>query len=351
MKSNKKIHVAVAFAMLGLFISSQAVANNPAVPLLKNAKVEATVTKTDVQIAEPFQLELTVTAPSGTRVSLPAIGDRLGEFDVLDSQDLADIPSDTSAGQRIWKRQLSLESIVAGDLQVPELEIQTVNGTESQTLSTQPISVRVLSVLEGRADPTQFRDIQSVVDVSVPQPESYSWVWWAAGGMGIASFAVASIAIVARRKTWLSPVEWAEQELDALQSSEAMQANDSETISQELSTVLRDFLELQFEISTPVQTTNELLSDVNHRKILQPELAKRFSKLFAIADEAKFAGLNLTESQLNKVFDEARSVINEASQYEPEHAAEEVVVKTAGQHLNSGSKPLASSTTPNKESV
>ena len=351
MKTNTRKCMAVASAMLGLFITSQAFANSPVVPLSKDVKVTANAFKTEVQIAEPVQLELTVTAPSGTKVALPAIGDQLGEFNVLDTRDIVDIPSDAVAGQRIWKRRMTLESIVAGDLQIPALEIQTVNGTESQPLYTQPISVRVLSVLEGRADPTQFRDIQSVVDVNVPRPDSYRWVWWTVGGMGMVSFAAAAIAIAARRKTWLTPIQWATRELDLIQSSVAIKGSDSETISQELSTVLRDFLELQFEIPAPVQATKELLSEINHRKILQPKLTKRFSKLFAIADEAKFAGLSLTESQLDKMFEEARSVIIEASHCDRERTAESAVVKTSGRHLDSRSNPLASSETAMKEPV
>ena len=128
-----------------------------------------------------------------------------------------------------------------------------------------------------------------------------------------------------------------------------MQAKDSETVSQELSTVLRDFLELQFEISAPVQTTKELLSDVSHRKILQPELTKRFSKLFAIADQAKFAGLSLTESQFDKVFDEARSVITKASQVEQTTEAE--VANASDEHHDGRTKRLVSSNTSFKEPV
>ena len=350
----------VAFAMLGLFFTATAFANAPAIALSNGAEVAAVVSQTDVQIAEPFQVELTVTAPSGSKVALPAISDQLGEFDVLNTQDIADVPSDVSADQRIWRRRMTLESITAGDLQVPALEIQVADGTESQaftTLSTQPITVRVLSVLEGRADPTQFRDIQSVVDVYVPQPESYSWFWWSLGGMGTASIAAAAIAMVARRQTWLTPVQWATRELDSIQSSAVTQSKYSESISQELSTVLRDFLELQFEISAPVQTTKELLSEVDHRKILQPELTQRYSKLFAVADEAKFAGLSLTESQLSRMIDEARSIIIEACLYEPEpetqteSVGEDTSFKTSDPYLDSRSKQLPLSATSNRESV
>ena len=351
MKTNKRKYMAVVFALLGLFIVSQARANSPAESSSNDAKILASVSKTDVQVAEPFELELLVTAPEGSKVAMPVIGDQLGDFDVLDTKDVADIPSDTFTDQRIWRRRLILESIVAGDLQIPALEIQVADGPVLETLKTQPISIRVLSVLEGRADPTQFRDIQSVVDVDVPHPKSHNWIWWSVGGMGTALFAAAAIAIVARRQTWLTPVQWAHRELDAIQSSAAMQSNDSETISQQLSTVLRDFLELQFETSSTVQTTKELLSEVNHRKILKPELTKRFGKLFRIADEAKFAGLNLTGSQLNKVFDEARSVITEASQYIRDFETESGAGKPSDEHLEASPKRVANLNTTLRESI
>ena len=316
MKTNTQKFMAVALAMLGLLITGQTRAALP-----NNAKVSTNVSKTDVQVAEPFQFDFTVTASKGTKVLLPATGDQLGEFDVLDTKDIADLPSRDSADQRIWTRRMTLESIVAGDLQIPALDIQVRSGNESQaleTIRTKPISVSVQSLLEGRADPTKFHDIQSVVDVDIPKAKSHAWVLWTVGGLGFASIIAATVGLVARRKTWLTPAQWAQQELDALQSSRAMADNDSETITEELSTVLRDFLELQFEISTPVQTTNELLSEVHHRKILKTETTKRFGKLFSIADQAKFASLDLTASQWNEVFIEARSVITEASQYEPQ---------------------------------
>ena len=149
----KQRGVLAAIAVLGLLITGQARANDFAASSLSQAKAEVNVSNSAVQVAEAFQLELTVVAPKGTKVSLPAIGDQLGQFDVLDTQDVADIPSDDSAGERIWTRRMTLESIVAGDFQVPGMEIQIANGTESKTLTSQPISVRVLSVLEGPCRP------------------------------------------------------------------------------------------------------------------------------------------------------------------------------------------------------
>ena len=138
-------------------------------------------------------------------------------------------PPPLRPNERTWTRQMTLESIVTGDLQIPAMEIQVADGTNSRIIKSNAIPVRVISVLEDRADPTQFRDIHSVVDVDVPPQKSDGWFWWAAGGLGLLTFGSAAIAVVARRKTWLTPSEWALRELESLHQSEAMQGGDSET--------------------------------------------------------------------------------------------------------------------------
>ena len=93
----------------------------------------------------------------------------LGEFDVIDHRDVNDLPSANDDGTRVWKRELTLETITGGDLSVPAVEVGITNGGQTEMAKSDPIAVRVVSVLEGQADPTQFRDIHSVVDVDVPQ--------------------------------------------------------------------------------------------------------------------------------------------------------------------------------------
>ncbi len=132
-----------------------------------------------VQVAEPFTLDVTVTAPVGAKVTFPAIADKIGDFDVRDSQDVFDVPADDA---RTWTRHLTLESITTGDLQIPPIDVQVNEGGKATLVPSQPVTIRVASVLEDRSDPTKYRDIQSVVDVDVPVVRSNTWVWWTLGG-------------------------------------------------------------------------------------------------------------------------------------------------------------------------
>ncbi len=284
--------------------------------------VTSKVSSTTVQVAEPLTLELRVTAAAGSQVDFPSVGKSLGDFDVTDLTDRADVPSADNGNQRVWTRRLTLESIVTGDLEIPAFKILVRNRTGSQTLKSTAIPIRVTSVLEDRADPTQFRDIQSVVDVTVPQPASRAWFWWTLGGLGGTAAAALLLMAVAKRKTWTTPNAWAIRELEVLRNSDAMKSADSETVTENLTTILRDYLELQFDIAAPVQTTTELLQVVETGRYMSTETTKGFAELFEHSDLARFAGLQLTHAELTKAIDDAQRLIEQTSKLTSTRSAE-----------------------------
>ncbi len=275
--------------------------------------VTSNVSSTTVQVAEPLTLELTVTASTGSQVDFPSVGKSLGSFDVTTQTDRADVPSAGDSNQRVWTRRLTLESIVTGDLEIPALEILVRKNADSQTLRSDVIPVRVTSVLEDRADPTQFRDIQSVVDVAVPQPASRAWLWWTLSGSGAVAAATLLFMAVAKRKTWMTPNAWAIRELEDLRNSDALKSIDSDTVTENLAIILRDYLELQFDIAAPVRTSGELLLEIETARYMNAETTKGFAELFANSDLARFAGLKLTQAELTRAIDDAQRLIETAS--------------------------------------
>jgi hypothetical protein len=273
--------------------------------------VTAELSKSVVQVAEPFGLDVTVTAPAGTRVFFPAVNEQLGDFDIVGHQDVFDIPSTADPnGQRSWTRHFSLESIVTGDREIPPMEIRCVMGETSDSIATRALPIRVVSVLEDRADPTKFRDIKSVVDVELPQQKSNAWIFWTVGGLGAGVLSLATVALVARRKKFLTPSQWATGQLEALRDSPALQTADAESALQEMSDILRGYFELQFEISAPMQTTDEFVKLVEQGQIVDSPTAKRLAELLTMADQAKFAGLQLTQAELQEDIGSALGLID-----------------------------------------
>ncbi len=280
--------------------------------------VVARVSTSSVQVAQPFSLEITVTAPTGAKVVFPSWDGQLGQFDVLDTQDLFDIPDGSTSDARTWTRRMMLESIVTGDLSIPPIEIQVTGAGGSKVIRSDSIPVRVVSVLEDRSDPTQFRDIQSVVDVAVPETRSNAWAWWVLGSVAGIGFLTAAGAFVSRRNQWLTPKEWAFQQLDQLgQAVDSPSADSppatSEAVSMELSKIVREYLLLQFAIAESGRTAQELVQVIESRELVGPQIAMSLNALFHLADKAKFAGLDLSQTGLQSVIRDSRELIQQIS--------------------------------------
>lgn len=282
----------------------------------QTASVEARLSTPTVRVAEPFSLELTVNVPQGSKVTFPSTGPQLDVLDVTETQDRFDIPDATDPSSRTWTRRITLESIVTGELEIPAMEIQISNEAGSQVIRSNPIQVQVVSVLEDRGDPRQFRDIQSVVDVAVPTAHSNDWLWWSAGGLFGLSLLAATGMLVLRRGRWISPKDWL-QELDSLECSVVLDELDTESTARSLSRIVRDYLLLLFAIPEMGHTPQELMRLLEEDSHFDDRNREQLIQLFALADQAKFAGLQLTPEGTQSAIKDSRAlVVRIADDYE-----------------------------------
>ncbi|QDT88828.1 hypothetical protein [Gimesia algae] len=295
----------------------------------QGVEVSVRMSTTSVRVAEPFTVTYELISPSEKTLVWPAVADQLGAFDVIDSQDLFEIPVDAG---RMWRRTLTLESIQSGDLEVPSLAVNIVSSDPKHAqaepmevikIAAQPVTIT--SVLEGRADPTQFRDIQSVVDVEVPVEETSQWTIWGTTGLGVIALACVAFMIVAVRNRSITPANWVFQQLDAL--SESVEENPAENHQQitELSDLVKHFLALQYEIPASQQTTHELSQMLADRHIGSKLVRDDLNNVLSLADEVKFAGLDLSVDELQAAIQSVRRSVTELSKpLVPETAIPEV---------------------------
>ncbi len=267
--------------------------------------VTATPSKASVQVAEPFWFDLNVSVPTGANVTFPLTGEKIGDFDVIETRDAFDVPSKNSPERRVWTRRLRLESITTGELSIPALDVQVSDRESSRIIHTEPVAIRVVSVLEDRSDPTQFRDIQSVVDFDAKQPTSNRWSWIALVGLASVGLALAAFVAVVRHDSWMTPSDWAFAKLDVLESAIAATPLDCEEVATGLSSIAREYLQLQFSLSDPGRAADELLAGLPIKK----EDTSRLRVLFELADKAKFAGIQLSEDALRSAASDLRDII------------------------------------------
>ena len=278
-------------------------------------KVTARIDKATVRVAEPIQLVLEVEAPRGTRIELPAKMNRLGDFDVRRSELTNDIPSATVTDKRVWILRAWLDSIKAGELPIPPLEVHYTTDDKSstfKTLSTAPIQVHITSVLENRADPTRFRDIKQAVDVPVPTIVSRTWIAWTCGGLVGATAALVLIAVVVkRRRRGPSPAAWAVASIEELEQVDSWQTAGVESLFNAVVEIVREYFELKFHVPTIPRTTREFLAEASGDVGLPEIASKRLEWLASVADEIKFARLGVGEQHLQHAFAQAKAFIVE----------------------------------------
>ena len=272
--------------------------------------VSASVSADSVQVVEPFSLNIRVQADQGARVAFPELQNKLGQFEIREVQDAFDVPHVSDASLRTWTRSFTLESIETGDLQVPPLSLQVTQAEKTSQLTTQPIAVRVVSVLEDRSDPSQFRDIQTVVDIALPEPRPTRVVPWTALAV-VSLLAVAlSIGLVAyRRRGWITPHIWATNQIDALNP-------DGPNVANQLSQILREFLMLLFEMSgtgsvARGRPAQEIIQTLLDQHMITASIGQRLSRLFDLTDQVKFAGLHLSPEETTVAIATARELVAE----------------------------------------
>jgi hypothetical protein len=305
--------LALAFADAGENHAQQAVVANGTI------EVRVSVDKQIARIVDPIHLVLEVEAPRGTRVEMPNLSGRLGDFDVRSSERAKDVPSAETADVRRWVLKATLETVKTGELSIPPLDVQYAVDAKSptfKTLRSNPVPIRIASVLENRADLRKFQDLKDVVDVPMPELPTRTWIVWTAVGVGtlLASIAVAFL-VINRRRRGTSPVEWAIAAIEDLQKLPVTSATDAEAVFNEVVDIIREFFEFEFGVPTLSRTTREFLAQVPNQVGLGEMERKRLTWLARLADEIKFARFGIGEQQVRQAFEQARALIAECEQH------------------------------------
>ena len=179
--------------------------------------------------------------------------------------------------------------------------------------------------------PPEIRDIRGPIDIRSP------WRPWLIGA-GIALAVAACISLIALLVRRLgrtpevappSPYELAMEELHATQP--LMKAGKDKAFSIAVSDSVRYFLERQFAMPAPENTTEEFLSSIHQHKLIKGHLASDFSSFLSLCDLAKFARRRHGLEGMEKLYRLGEKLIE--GTYLKHHMQERVLAK--------GAKPVA----------
>lgn len=279
--------------------------------------IETTISESEVRVAEPIEVVITVTAAMGVHVNFPESRQVIGPFDVLDVEDRFGIPM---GDHRQWIRRYQLDCILTGEQIIPSIEIGYVdrrtNAPVVGFVKTAAQTVNVVSSLEGTEDPTQFRDIKSVVFLPEPENPDYGWLVWAAtGGLGILGLVAFVLAI--RRQPRRTPRFLALRSLDELSKSEELSRGNTEFVYVTLTDILRHFIHAELKISAPTLTTGEFLNELKHHSQLSDSMRAELEKFLNAADMVKFARLAPGSDVLAQSIEIARNFVSNTETSRP----------------------------------
>ncbi len=273
-----------AVTLLFLFVANTCQAHAQSQANENGIQVTAKADRVEVQIADPFQFTIQIAVPQETQINFPKFPETLGPFDVLETIDRFDVPNHLNSSTRTWTKELTLETIETGRLQIPSVEISVLQPSGSnRILRTEPVEIAVASVVENSADLSKFQDIAGLHDVQPPAGKSSAWVWWLAGSavtVAFVGFVAGGVFLFTRAERHESPESWAIRELTALGDEDCLQSD----------SILRAFIAERFGIPAGSYPVDLIVQTLRKRGVAEECLA-RVSEFMGKTERLKFGSL------------------------------------------------------------
>jgi len=275
--------------------------------------VHIRVDKTKMTIAETFCLEFEATIEPGFEVQMPKVGSELENFGIVDWDNLGDKLDENN--NVVSKYRYRLEPFLSGTFPLPAFTFQftDVNSPEEKKyeLTTEPIDIEVTSLLGEQRAELVIADIEDVVQM--PSKSSYWWLW----ALGIvAIIAIASFCLCLRRKRVAELVrifkpahEIAYNRLRALVKEDLVKKGKIKEFYEQISNILRHYIEHRFNLRAPERTTEEFLIELSTADVLGAADRADLGEFLKLSDLVKFAKHNPTTEQIQETFDLVKNFI------------------------------------------
>ena len=275
--------------------------------------VRLRVDRLRITTAQVVRVEVEVDAPEGVAVRLPE-PEQFADSGFQVAPRTAP-PALVDDGRTRHLRRYRLEPFLAGDYPIPALAVGWLApGEEPAGLSTAALTVEVSSVLGDAAGPEEaLPELREVGD-----PIRAPLRWWRPALAGAVALAVVAAALAAgrwrRRVAALRPAPVdppavvALRALDGLERDVVLMA-DPDPFYVAVSSVLRAYLEAQFGLRAPEQTTEEFLAAAEARSAFDREQQRTLRAFLAACDAVKFARARPSPAATTRIVDTARGFV------------------------------------------
>ena len=285
----------------------------------KDGPVTATVTLAPFapRLGDALVLTLVVTAKRGVTVEMPAFGEALGRFAIVDFTPREEVTDDGV----VLSQRYTLQSPMSGRQRIPGLRLEFVDerdpGTEprAKELLTDELAFVVASVLPAGEALTELRPARAPLEELQGPWLQRNWPWLVLGVVVLAGAAAGVVAWLRRaeERARLTAFDRAMDRLDRLQRRGLPSAVAADAWYVELSDIVRRYIEERFALRAPELTTEEFLAEAGRSPELTVAHRELLSAFLATCDRVKFARYSPGEDESQDALDVAKRFLNETA--------------------------------------
>ena len=260
-------------------------------------KANVTLTPSSPTLGDQVTLTLTVHAPNQVTVHMPAFGEQLGRFSIVEFKPSQKLEEDGSTTQI---QAYTLDLPMSGKLRIPSLLVEFEDhrpdseyGNKVQELLTEEFSFNVTSVLPENEIVSELAPpMPALPELVLPEDNKVSVGTIVAACCAFIAI-LAALVIFSRKKAKqiiIPPHEIALKALDELENEPY--PKEMEGIDQwfvKLSGILRQYIEARFALNAPCQTTEEFFALANQSSALSQEQKLSLRRILEKSDRVKFA--------------------------------------------------------------
>jgi len=298
-------------SFLLVFGQWRALAQEPA------GQLKASVDATEINIGDIVTLTLVVQYPSAAKVSLPPVGNMLGEWTVRNVSNIPAKPLSNDNQEVGLQIQLAIYKI--GEFNIPALEVELIKKSgEREVLGSQPIKIKVESVLAGQKQ--ELKELKAQAEIT----PDYRFFLYLLAALASAIFLIYWIIATLRRRRKVAvmeirdtrtPEQIARDAIQILLSRKLVEQGLLKQFYLDLSEIVKRYLGQKLTILSLERTTEEFTRDLRQTSlpIHDFEMIREF---LIECDLVKFAKYHPSLEEIQSTLQQAIQLIDrmEASQ-------------------------------------
>lgn len=270
--------------------------------------LEMMVDKIEISTSENIKVILKGKAADGWEPSFPDLTGNQEKFILVSVSDT--VPRIEDDGSIVISRTIVLKPFLSGEYEIPSLSLDYSNEDENKgVLLSTPVSINVISLLPENTDNLQLKEII--------EPDTYNY-WKLVLYIFIIIIILGGVFLliffIRKRKRGklipeIPPSEEAFTKLTLLLDKKLPQKGKYKEFYFQLNLIVRIYIEKQFAIRAPEQTTEEFLQDLAVSNEITDEFKQVLKNFLIHSDLVKFALLKPGEEELTDSVESCRNFI------------------------------------------